>query len=344
MPDHFNLPAPFLRLFDAELVENQHVTYLTDHAGKRYFVLQGIPILLNEPYPYLIHLRDSIEEQLHQLNSYLQGDASNLWWVEAQRERLQQRLRAIYHALAQVDIPVSFKRTTDSQLDSRYETELNTDVYTHIGWSYLDDRPDAGDLYKVQQQLMETYLPANGIAVDLGCGVGRNVYNAAQIAEHGLAIGLDLSFSKLDRARAIVGESAPLTYPNAYRHAIEKSTLIGLGKRNATFALGNAGKLVFPTAVADCVTCAFVIGVVSSPHALLREALRILKPSGVLILADSLDGSGQVRFTLPRLIDLLNQQFGLKPIDQRQCTYLERISYTRTVEFITDVVVVRKGN
>ncbi|MGH8653486.1 MAG: hypothetical protein ACREYE_15570, partial [Gammaproteobacteria bacterium] len=69
----------------------------------------------------------------------------------------------------------------------------------------------------------------------LGCGVGRAVFDAAQVAPKGLAIGLDLSLSKI--ARAIVRGRSFTRCPVREQEGIVEAEIQGQGQLNTAFGL-----------------------------------------------------------------------------------------------------------
>ncbi len=102
--------------------------------------------------------------------------------------------------------------------------------------------------------------------LDLGSGSGREVFLAARaVGERGRVVGLDMTPAMIDLARA-----------NA----------AALGCANATFVLGNIGRMPVESASIDRVISNCVINLTPDKAQAFAEIHRVLKPGGRFAIAD----------------------------------------------------------
>ncbi len=110
--------------------------------------------------------------------------------------------------------------------------------------------------------LVEPLDPA-ARALEIGCGAGRVVRDLAPRCRE--VVGVDASAAMLERAR-------------------ERSSSLGLG--NVSFTEAVASAVPFPDASFDRVVIANVLFYLRDPVAALREATRLLRPGGRLVLLE----------------------------------------------------------
>ena len=102
--------------------------------------------------------------------------------------------------------------------------------------------------------------------LDLGCGAGLDALLAAKmVGPAGRVVGLDVTRAMIDQARA---------------------HLVALSLKNVHFQVGEAEALPFPDNEFDVVISNGVFNLTLDKEKALKEAHRVLKPGGRLLLAD----------------------------------------------------------
>lgn len=125
---------------------------------------------------------------------------------------------------------------------------------------------------------------AGDSALDVGCAVGGSTFALA--GQGYSAEGIDLSSRFIEAARSLAGgKSIPCAVPSEgeFRETFLARAPAHPGK--VSFALGDAGALPYPDQTYAVVLLVNLIDRVPDPAVAVREAARVLKPGGSLIIA-----------------------------------------------------------
>lgn len=125
--------------------------------------------------------------------------------------------------------------------------------------------------------------------LDLGCGVGRTLYDCAPLYPNSLFVGTDLSKRMLSYARKMLRGKKPFTQDVTFT-GIGKVTLSPKYVNNVILAQGSALRLPFQDEVFDVLINTYLIDRVSDPSIAIKEMARVLKRNGIVIFTDPLNG------------------------------------------------------
>lgn len=118
--------------------------------------------------------------------------------------------------------------------------------------------------------------------------------------------------------------------------AIEwSSTMLDLARRRAErlgrsvdLRLGDAQALEFPDDRFDTVVCTFSLCAIPDDRKALHEMARVLRPGGLLLLADHVEATGWYARAAQRLIELVTIPVGGEHFRRRPLTHLTAMGFT----------------
>ncbi|EKD43986.1 MAG: hypothetical protein ACD_72C00046G0002 [uncultured bacterium] len=169
-----------------------------------------------------------------------------------------------------------------------YNDQNTVDQYYKMQYGlYLKDKAAKNNLtesfYFVIIKLLKKYLKKDAKMLEVGCGLGRLVFESAKIGAE-QSVGIDISKSFIDECDKI-GRNE--------RNGLI-SYFVKTSKNNPDqiqFQVADAENLPFERETFDVVVCLNVIDRVAHPKKVLESIGRVLKKGGVAIIADPYDWS-----------------------------------------------------
>ena len=136
-----------------------------------------------------------------------------------------------------------------------------------------------------------------------------------------VAIGTGLNLPHYPRQVRLTGvEWSPAMLDLARRRADE------LG-RHVDLRLGDAQALEFPDGSFDTVVCTFSLCGIADDRRAVAEMDRVLRPGGLLLLADHVEASRWYARAAQRLIDLVTVPLGGEHFRRRPITHVQALGY-----------------
>ncbi|MEO8551465.1 MAG: methyltransferase domain-containing protein [Kofleriaceae bacterium] len=221
--------------------------------GRRYPIVDGVPIVLGDPTSYLASEMTTVVER-----------------------DLDPRVAALLVEYGTDDAPYA-----------RLLEHLS--IYLDNQWGDRaappPDGPGAGVATELLARLAERASHRVGLAVELGCSVGRIVGELARGADH--VVGVDLQFGAVRRARKLLaGESIAYARRVAGRHySAALATAGDLATDRVTLVCGDALDPPLVPGVYGRVVALNLLDSVRQPRQLLSVVDALCAPGGELILA-----------------------------------------------------------
>ena len=185
-------------------------------------------------------------------------------------------------------IPAYAPRTAGERAQDRYDRDfVVADIYTGIAYGHrLFGSGAAEGLYRTMSALLLSTAKAPATVLDLGCGVGRVVYDCAPVWLGTEFVAMDLSYNMCLRAAALLrgDQAVPLPalagrgWPDAVFTAPRQLS-------NVTIAQGSAVDLPFAPLSFGVVMATLLLCRLPDPVGGLAQMVRVLRPGGRLLLA-----------------------------------------------------------
>ncbi|RSM71657.1 SAM-dependent methyltransferase [Actinoplanes sp. ATCC 53533] len=143
---------------------------------------------------------------------------------------------------------------------------------------------------------------ATGQTLEVAIGTGLNLpYYPATVA----VTGIEWSPAMLDLAR----------------HRAEH-----LG-RAVVLREGDAQQLEFPDDTFDTVVCTFSLCAIPDDHQAVQEMARVLRPGGLLLLADHVEAANRLGRAIQRLVELVTIPLGGEHYRRRPIQHIQALGY-----------------
>jgi SAM-dependent methyltransferase len=210
-------------------------------------------------------------------------------------------------------IPVFAPRPERERLADRYDRDSGAvDLYTGIAYGHRVFHEGASEgLYRTMSSWI---LAAQAETVlDVGCGVGRVLYDCAPALRAVRFCGVDLAYQNCRRSWAILrgGQPVPL---DTWAHRGRPGAVLSETRRlsNVWIAQANALALPFAPMSFTAVSAALLLCQVPDPRLALGEMVRVLSPGGRLFLATPMGFRAEDQWREPLDLQAALAGFGLE--------------------------------
>jgi ubiquinone/menaquinone biosynthesis C-methylase UbiE len=235
-------------------------------------------------------------------------------------ERFRALLKVPYPAefIAQT-IPLFATRTDEQRQTDKYDKDFEyVDRYTGL-FAYANVLLGHGGgegLYRTTSCALLSHLDrdAENTVLDIGCGVGRILYDCAELFPNSFFVGMDFAYNMCVRTKQIVisGEEVSLADSLAHSGFGPEDLVLQKAKtkkaKNLFIAQGSVMDLPFNDNSFNCVVNTYLIDRVEKPRAAIAEMIRVLRPGGLYVLTDPLNfEKSEPQKSLPTVRTLIDE-------------------------------------
>ncbi|MFT6442856.1 MAG: ubiquinone/menaquinone biosynthesis C-methylase UbiE [Salibacteraceae bacterium] len=183
------------------------------------------------------------------------------------------------------------KSTAEKAQDKYENISNNIDFYTWLAYGIDQSQNDAKSVYSRINNVLLRELNTNKIhltVLDVGCGVGRTLYDVSPLYNKVQFIGFDYSVNMLRRAKQILFDNKLLQI-DLSTSGLVSFELIGKNQTNVHLVQGDAMDLPFKLDSVDVMVNTFLIDRVKNVRLALEQMIAVLKPGGLFILTSPLN-------------------------------------------------------
>jgi ubiquinone/menaquinone biosynthesis C-methylase UbiE len=213
-------------------------------------------------------------------------------------------------------IPIFSPRKEKERSIDKYDKDFEiVDLYTGIyafGYKLLN-RGETESLYRIVNNFLLTNFDRNKeySVLDIGCGVGRTLYDCAELYSKSFFIGMDYAYNMVRRAKQILLDGGNIEIDLSKR-GLGVVSLECKNLKNVFIAQGSVLNLPFKPNSFDCVINTYLIDRVSNPQAAIRQMISVLKSGGHFIFTDPLNFETKERWfemgDKTKILEILNKQ------------------------------------
>lgn len=166
----------------------------------------------------------------------------------------------------------------------------NIDFYTWLAYSDNSASKETVSIYSRLNQILQQELDANnpGIILDVGCGVGRTLYDLSDFFTTSQLIGCDYSMNMLRRARQILRNNESLKI-DLTSSGLPAFLLKGKKTDHVHLVQANVLDLPFQSNSVNAIVNTFLIDRVDDVALALQQMINVLKPEGLFVLSSPLN-------------------------------------------------------
>jgi len=189
-------------------------------------------------------------------------------------------------------IPCFSPKSETEKAQDKYESVTdNIDFYTWLAFSGVHAQNEAKSVYSRIKDILLRELKINPTPLtilDVGCGVGRTLYDASTFYDNSQFIGFDYSANMLLRAKQILLDDRVLQI-DLSSSGLAPFELTGRNQTNVHLVQGDAMDLPFKPDSVDAVINTFLIDRVKDVRLALEQMVAVLKPGGLFVLTSPLN-------------------------------------------------------
>lgn len=182
------------------------------------------------------------------------------------------------------------KTQAEIERDKYENVAENIDFYTWLAYSNLDTQIDSKPIYSRISTIVTQHLKSasDAIVLDVGCGVGRTLYDLSNKFESNQFVGIDYSLNMLKRVKQILLSNKELQL-DLSTSGLPPFKLEVKSQSNLHLLQASVMELPIKPNSADVVINTFLIDRVPDVRLAIEQMITVLKPRGLFVLSSPLN-------------------------------------------------------